>query len=810
MNKRKLFKRGIAVLLAGLMVYSPSVTNVQAEDGVTTGTTTEKTIAGLGTDIIADPLVPASTSDAWAGSYVYFGTYDDSPVKYRVLDSDTSVFGGTTMLLDCDSILWAGSDPSSVFDADGSAWAGSDIRIYLNGTFLTSNFSASEQNVIASSTKYYADSTDGNGYNQFSYTSLDNDKIFFLDTKEVTNESYGYSNSYEDVANRAKKYADGNDAEWWLRSNNGRVSGYVAGSDSDGNIYNFSVTSNYVGVSPALNVNLSSVLFSSVISGTAGETGAEYKLTLIDSDMIIAGNGAVTRTGDTVTIPYTISGTNSSNATQVSVLLLDKEYTEGNTNDAEVLYYGALDTSVNNSSTGTFTLPSTLLNKVCGRDYYAYIIAEDVNGEKETDYASTPVEIADIYDEVSGVSVTVDAPVVGTTLDASVTTSTTDFSVTTVVWQDGNNTVTGNADYDTAYTVNVTLTAGRGYIFEDNVTATVNNHTATVIENNNGTITVCYTFEKTQMGTITHTTAGYEGIYDGQAHGITVKVTDPSDTIVTYSVDGTTYSEVNPTFTDAGVYKVYYKVTKDRYKAVTGEAAVTITKKALSVTADNQTITVGESIDNSKYTVSGLVSGDTLSSVTLIPSTTEITYNGTIEVSGAKIVNADGRDVTTNYDITCTAGKLVVNEAEEPKQNEPTPEEPAEYEITDGAGSEWTKNSDESITITGNGDFAKFVGVKVDGKFIDEANYTTKSGLTIVALKSSYLNTLSVGEHTFEIVWEDGLASTTFTVKQAEDIVTTDPDAGDNSLIGLWLLLLIGSGLTAVYFCKKKKYIVEE
>ena len=63
----------------------------------------------------------------------------------------------------------------------------------------------------------------------------------------------------------------------------------------------------------------------------------------------------------------------------------------------------------------------------------------------------------------------------------------------------------------------------------------------------------------------------------------------------------------------------------------------------------------------------------------------------------------------------------------------------------------------------------------------------------------------------FEIVWSDGLASTTFTVKPTEDDkVSVDPNTGDNSSLGLWLVLLIGSGLTAVGFWKKKKYIIEE
>jgi len=124
-------------------------------------------------------------------------------------------------------------------------------------------------------------------------------------------------------------------------------------------------------VSPALNINLSSVLFTSVISGTKGETGAEYKLTLLDNDMTIAGNGNVSRSGGTVTVPYTISGKNSGNVNQISVLITDKVYTDSN---AQVMHYGALDISAGNG-TGTFTLPAELSDKVCGTDYYAGVVS---------------------------------------------------------------------------------------------------------------------------------------------------------------------------------------------------------------------------------------------------------------------------------------------------------------------------------------------------------------------------------------------------------------------------------------------------
>ncbi len=272
-----------------------------------------------------------------------------------------------------------------LFDSSGNVWADSDIRTYLNGTFLTSNFSTAEQSAITESTKSAADSSDGDGRSNLSYASLSGDKIFFLDAKEATNTSYGYSNTDLSATNREKT---GDNAYWWLRSADTAYSSSSAGYVySDGDIGFSYVNYDSVGVSPALNINLSSVLFSSVISGTAGETGAKYKLTLIDNDMKISVNGTVTRKGDIITIPYTVSGANGANVSQVSVLILDKEYTAGNTNNANVLAYGAVD------STGEFTIPTELSNKVCGSDYYAYVVAEDVNGIYETDYASTPVKI---------------------------------------------------------------------------------------------------------------------------------------------------------------------------------------------------------------------------------------------------------------------------------------------------------------------------------------------------------------------------------------------------------------------------------
>lgn len=134
------------------------------------------------------------------------------------------------------------------------------------------------------------------------------------------------------------------------------------------------------------------------------------------------------------------------------------------------------------------------------------------------------------------------------------------------------------------------------------------------------------------------------------------------------------------------------------------------------------------------------------------------------------------------------------------------PAAPIEYEILEGANSSWTQDSDGNLSVRGSGAFSEFVGVKVDGKSVDEKYYTVKEGSIIVTLKADYLNTLTVGSHTLEIIWTDGSASTAFTV--SGQTVVESPQTGDNNSIALWIALLFVSGFgvvaTAVYGKKRK------
>ena len=87
----------------------------------------------------------------------------------------------------------------------------------------------------------------------------------------------------------------------------------------------------------------------------------------------------------------------------------------------------------------------------------------------------------------------------------------------------------------------------------------------------------------TAKGTLrSYTVAGYNGVYDSKGHGIVVT---SSGSTITYSKDGTNYTNENPKYTDVGEYIVYYKIETEGYNDITGTAKVVITKAAGTVVA---------------------------------------------------------------------------------------------------------------------------------------------------------------------------------------------------------------------------------
>ena len=84
---------------------------------------------------------------------------------------------------------------------------------------------------------------------------------------------------------------------------------------------------------------------------------------------------------------------------------------------------------------------------------------------------------------------------------------------------------------------------------------------------------------------MTVSSAGYTGVYDEAAHGITVTVTDPEGATIKYGTAAGEYTLTeNPTYTNVGTYTVYYQVTKQYYITETGSAQVIITKADVTCT----------------------------------------------------------------------------------------------------------------------------------------------------------------------------------------------------------------------------------
>ena len=349
--------------------------------------------------------------------------------------------------------------------------------------------------------------------------------------------------------------------------------------------------------------------------------------------------------------------------------------------------------------------------------------------------------------------------------------------------------------------------------------------------------------------TIYYTTDGSEPtILSGVPSGTTKEYTAPIAVTGTEGQSITTTVKaiaVKSGMQDSSVETFTYTIKQD---SQTPDVPV-VTAPSITTQPGNATVKVGET-----------------ATFTIAVNGTDLTYqwqidrndgNGWVNIDGATAANY----TTSTVDISCNGFKyqcVVSNSAGTDTSNtavltvtENTTPAPGsvDYEILDGANTSWEQNSDGSLSIRGSGAISKFLGVKVDGNLVDVKNYTVKEGSTIVTLKADYLNTLSVGNHTFEIIWTDGTASTRFAVSKSDsgsaepkdndgnngkndntnntpatapedknnngtsgsqtddNQQTTSPKTGDNSHTVLWISLLGVSlaGLLSMIYVRKKK-----
>ena len=89
------------------------------------------------------------------------------------------------------------------------------------------------------------------------------------------------------------------------------------------------------------------------------------------------------------------------------------------------------------------------------------------------------------------------------------------------------------------------------------------------------TVTGSATVTITELGEIEYTVSGYSGYYDGEAHTIDLVAAEGVSVTYATSEDGA-YSAMLPSFTEPGMYTVWFKLEKENYKTVTGSATVAI------------------------------------------------------------------------------------------------------------------------------------------------------------------------------------------------------------------------------------------
>lgn len=218
--------------------------------------------------------------------------------------------------------------------------------------------------------------------------------------------------------------------------------------------------------------------------------------------------------------------------------------------------------------------------------------------------------------------------------------------------------------------------------------------------------------------------------YDGQPHGVVVTKTDESKNYtITY---GTTENDctlnTSPEYTNAGTYKIYFKVVDNANGAEEkGSVTLTINKKAVEIKVNDVTITYGDTPAFS-YAVTGLVKGETLSG--------EAVYSGAGTDAGVYDISVSGLTASDNYAVTVKTGTLTINK------------KTAEVTWTNAENYVYSPAGQTLPTATYDGKTASLIFTK-DGTVCDFKN----AGSYTVTIKEDKNYTLS-GETTKTIVIE--------------------------------------------------------
>lgn len=356
----------------------------------------------LGTSGISDPTKVIVQYDNnkksySPNSYIYFGAYNNTPIKWRVLDANKANDGTTSgMFLLSEYLLASGVAFSKDYNKDNK-YQGSDAQNWCT-TFVANakNFSALEQRTMLGIAK-----NDGvptafhREYYTWGESSLTvNDKMFLLSVQEVGD----YVANYDGLALDTSFLIPGSSAIcWWLRSPallNGDKLNFVAAYHIENRfISSFLRGINEGAYRPAFNLNSNNILFTStaengkldehvdsILTEVSTTNNPEWKLTLKDSSRNFSASASTTKLRANESLTITYSGAKTGNNEYVSAIIVDG-------ND-DVLYYGRI---AQNSDSGSATI--TIPSEMATGNYKLKVFSEQYNGDYKTDYASNFVNI---------------------------------------------------------------------------------------------------------------------------------------------------------------------------------------------------------------------------------------------------------------------------------------------------------------------------------------------------------------------------------------------------------------------------------
>ena len=135
----------------------------------------------------------------------------------------------------------------------------------------------------------------------------------------------------------------------------------------------------------------------------------------------------------------------------------------------------------------------------------------------------------------------------------------------------------------------------------------------------------------------------------------------------------------------------------------------------------------------------------------------------------AQSYDENGEPITLETEVTVTVAE---------KQPDPVPV--ITYTLTSEGDLSWAKASKVDLVLTvkrSEADetcFDHFTGVKLDGKLLEkDKDYTVERGSTVVTLKAAALQKRNVGNHTLEILFDDGQVTTNLKVLSAGQAAAT-------------------------------------